>query len=140
MRSWYFSKNLREASGLAAQLADARPELDRHVREAVEGLAHEAEVLGVVADVEGEELRLRVAGVDAVAGGQDLREAREVLAVERPVGMEAELVVALVEAVDGQEERLRVGDVDEDRQLGRGAGLPHRVEARIVDLDQRAAW
>jgi hypothetical protein len=50
----------------------------------------------------------------------------------------AELVVALVGAVDGQEEGLGVRDVDVDGQSVRGAGLPHGVKAPVVHLDQRS--
>ena len=62
----------------------------------------------------------------------------EVFAVERPVRVRVQLLPALVVAVDGEEEGLRVGGVDRDRHVERRGGLPHRVEALVVDLHQRA--
>ena len=113
------------------------PELDGEVREAVERLGHERQVLGVVAHVQAHEERLRVAREDAIPRLHDLPVAREVLPVEGPVGVVPELVPALVRAVDGEEEGLGVRDVDVDGQAVRRAGLPHRVEAPVVDLDER---
>ncbi len=131
-------EELPRSARLAAQLPDARPQLHGHVGELVEGGGHEGQVLGVVAHVEGHEGRLGVAREHAVAGLHDRPVAGKVLPVERPVGVVSELVPALVRAVDGQEERLGVGDVDEDGQAVGRARLPHRVEAWIVHLHQGA--
>ena len=81
---------------------------------------------------------VRVAGEDTIARLQDGRERREIAAVERPVGVRAELLVSFVEAIDRQEERFRIPDVHRDRQPETPAGIPHRIETRIVHLHQRA--
>ena len=52
--------------------------------------------------------------------------------------MSAELLVSLVEAVDRQEECLRIADVNRHGQTKTAAGLPHRIEPRIVDPHERA--
>ena len=52
--------------------------------------------------------------------------------------MARQFLVALVGAVAWQEERLRVGGVDEHRHLQRAAGLPHRGEACVVHGHQLA--
>ena len=49
-----------------------------------------------------------------------------------------QLLITLVEAVDGQEERLGIGGVNRHGHLVRRGRLPHGVEARIVDLDELA--
>src|SRR4051812_28667850 len=87
-------EELPRRARLPAQLADAGPDLDRRVRELVQGLAHEGEVLRVVPDVEEHELGAGMAGEHAVTRGHDLGEGREIVVVEGPVGMMAELVVA----------------------------------------------
>ena len=51
--------------------------------------------------------------------------------------MVVQFLPAFVEAVDGQEKRLRIGDVNRHRHLERRAGFPHRVEAPVVDFHQR---
>ena len=73
---------------------------------------------------------------DAVARVQQRAIRRIVPAVERPVRMVVELLEALVEAIDRQEERFRVRHVNRDRHLQRGARLPHRIEPAIVDGDE----
>jgi hypothetical protein len=50
--------------------------------------------------------------------------------------MLVQLLVALVEAIDRQEERLGVGDVNRDGEPERAAGFPHRIEPLVVDRDQ----
>ena len=84
-------------------------------------------------DVQRDERRARVAREDAVAGGEQLGERREVAPVERPVRMGVQLLEPLVEAIDRQEERLRIRDVDGDGHVEGRARLPHRVEPRVVD-------
>ena len=66
--------------------------------------------------------RLRMSREHAVAGLEQLVERGEVLAVERPVRVFVQLLVALVEAIDRREERFRIGDVDRDRHPERAAG------------------
>ena len=58
--------------------------------------------------------------------------------VKAPVGTAVQLFPAFVRLVDRQEERGRVGDVNQHRQAQLAAGLPDAVPPRIVDLDQRA--
>ena len=55
------------ASWLAAQLTDTRSELDVHVGVAIEARADVVEILRAVSDVQGDELRFRVALEDAIA-------------------------------------------------------------------------
>ena len=47
-----------------------------------------------------------------------------------------QLLVALIVAVDRQEERLRIRDMDPDRQAQAAHGLPQRIETTVVDRDQ----
>ena len=113
-------------------------DIDADVRKAIEHAGDVGEILGMVPDVERHPPRPRVTREQSIARLDDRREAGKVAAVERPVGMVRQLLVALVEPIDRREERLRIGDVDGHRQLQRGAGLPHRIEARVVDGHQRA--
>ena len=43
---------------------------------------------------------------------------------------------ALVESVDGQKERFRVGNVNRDRHIQRSGSLPHFIESWIVNRDK----
>jgi hypothetical protein len=100
----------------------------------VEPAGHLRQAFGALGDVRADELRARVAREDAVALREQLG-LREVRAVERPVGVRAQLLVAFVEAVDGLEEGVRVGGVehDEDAQLARAleeGGQPLVVHAQ----------
>src|SRR6185295_10440240 len=45
---------------------------------------------------------------------------------------------ALVGVIDRFEELLRIRGMDEHRQLEPSAGVPHRVELRVVELEPRA--
>src|SRR3984885_12527960 len=73
---------------------------------------------------------------DSVAGGDQLRIAREIATVEGPVGMIAQLLVALIEAIDRAKEGDRIGDMDRDRDPEIAAYVPHGIEARVIDGDQ----
>jgi len=104
--------------------------------------ATRAEVLRRAADVGAHERRRRVAGhrglqaVDELVEGREagqVRPSRRAGGPEVPVGMLAELVVALVRAVERVEEGDRVGDVDGDRDAELAGGRPQWVEPGIVD-------
>src|SRR5918993_808135 len=129
-------EELTRGAGLAPKLADARADLDRGVPVAVEPLRDPRQVFGV-ADVQVDEVRARVARDDAVARLVQLAVRGEVVAVERPVGVRAQLLVALVVLVGREEERLGVGGVDGDGEARAAGRLPHRVEALVVHLDER---
>ena len=58
--------------------------------------------------------------------------------MERPVRMVGQLLVALVVPIGRQEERLGVADVDRDGEAERTGLLPHRIEAWVVHLHERA--
>ena len=104
----------------------------------VEPLDSESQILGVVPDVQRDERGFRMAREDAIAGFQAVRDGSgKPGPLKRPVGMIGELLVALVEPIDRQEERFRVGDVDGDRQAECAARFPHRIEAGIVHFDER---
>ena len=51
---------------------------------------------------------------------------------EVPVRVGVQLLPALVGRVERLEERDRVGDVDDDRDVELGGGLPQRIEPRVV--------
>ncbi len=55
-----------------------------------------------------------------------------------PVRMGMQLFPALVDLVEGIEKGDRVGDVDEDRDLQLGGGLPQWIEAGVINGDKLA--
>src|SRR5450759_4673679 len=57
----------------------------------------------------------------------------KILSMEGPIRVSVQLLPTLIEAVDRQEEGLRIGSVDRHRHLQGSDGLPHEVETRIVD-------
>src|SRR6185312_4917226 len=84
------------------------------------------------------EARLRVAGKYSVPRRDQLRIARKAMSVKRLVRMVAELFVSLVEPVSRREEGNWIGDVNRHGHVQLRARVPHGVESRIVDLDQRS--
>src|SRR5215207_8008189 len=104
-------EELARRVGLAAEFGGARADVHVKVRVLFEPARDLREALGALGDVRADETRARVAREDAVALLQQLG-LREVRAVERPVGVRAQLLVALVEAVYGLEEGVRVGGVE----------------------------
>jgi hypothetical protein len=123
--------------GLAAQFVDPRGEVDVQVRPAVEPRTERLEVLAVVAHVGRDERGPRVAGHDAVAGGQELVAAGELRIVEAPLGPPVQFLPALVALVEGREEGRRVGRMHEDRQAEFAAGPPDRIPPVVVDPQER---
>ena len=124
---------LTGSARLPAQLRVAGPRLHHHVRVAVEDRAGVVQVLRVVGHVQGDEGGSGVPGEDSIAGGEEDFLGREAIAVEAPVRVLLELVVALVVAVDRGEEGIGVADLDGDRDAegvrtrpiqDRGAGRP----------------
>ena len=71
---------------------------------------------------------------NAVARFEQLGVAGKIVIVKRPVGMIIQFFIALVEAVSRGEERNRIGDMNGDRHAELPARVPHRIEARVVDL------
>ena len=69
----------------------------------------------MIRHVQADERRAAVFRDHAVARRQQLGLRREVLAVKRPVGVIPQLFPALVEAVGGREERVRISGMDEHR-------------------------
>src|SRR5438270_929928 len=55
---------------------------------------------------------------------------------EVPVGVPLALLPSLVGRVERPEERDRVGDVDDDREVELRGRRPERVETRIVNRDE----
>ena len=113
----------------------------------VEQPPDEPEVLRGTADVGADERRPRMARDEPPERRQQLVERREPGRValvgrpgrpEVPVRMGVQLLPALVRRVERLEERDRVGDVDDDRQVELGGGRPERVEPRVVDGDEAA--
>ena len=110
-------------------------------------VATRAEVLGRAPDVGADEHRRRVADDDGLEPVDQLVERREAVEIraagragrpEVPVGVLVELLPALVPCVERLEERDRVGDVDRHRDAELARGGPQRVQARVVDRDERA--
>ncbi len=97
------------------------------------------EVLRVVAEMDADERRLRVALDDALERGEKLLAGRVLLRVaEPPARMVFELLPAFVLLVVGEPEGLRVGHVDGHGHPQAPERVPHGVEARVVDLVEGA--
>ena len=62
--------------------------------------------------------------------------AGKIAAMERPVRMPAQFLVAFIVAIGRQEERFGIRGVDEHRQVVRRARFPHRIETAVIDLHQ----
>src|SRR6185295_14141936 len=91
----------------------------------------------MVAHVQDDKVSLRMPGNDAISRFQQLRIARKIVAVKRPVGVIVELIKALIEPIRGQKKSFGVRNVNGYRDSQRSACIPHRVETWIVDLHQR---
>ena len=89
------------------------------------------------AKVRRDERRLRMTPEEAIALGHQLLERRVRRRREPSVAEERQLEPALVLVVDRLEELLRIGGVDEDRNIEPCGGLPDRIELRIVELQAR---
>jgi hypothetical protein len=130
MRSWYVSKNLRAVRvDVRAPMRAPKPTV--MLGEAVERPPARAR-FSASPDME-ERARVFGAGVDAIARLHDVAEARKSRRRTSSGGCESHRTACSPRR--WEEEGL--GSPDEDRQLVRSAGLPHRVEARVVHLDQR---
>lgn len=88
---------------LAPQFANTRSDIHRHIRETIEAGRHMPQILRKIAEMKGDELRLRMPCKESVACCQQLRVRREILAIERPVRMIVQFFVALVEPVNRPE-------------------------------------
>src|SRR5215471_2090277 len=131
-------KKLPRSPRLTAELADSGSQFDAGVRKTVETVADVCQILGVVPHMQQDEVRLRMARENPVSGLQELGVAREVLAVKRPVRVIVQFFESFVEPVGGQKERFGIGNMDRHGHVQGSAGFPHRIEAAVIDLHQRA--
>ena len=140
IRSWCVSKNARAVRGWRPSSPMRAPRCPR----AGSGTASAARTprprfSALSPTCTATNVRARVPRDDAVERVHELLERREVAAVERPVRVVVQLLEALVEAVDRQEERLGIGDVDRNRHASSDAHASHIGSKRaIVHLDERA--
>ena len=123
---------------LPPEFPNSRSQFDGHVREPVQIVRDILEVFGEIAHMQDKELRLGMARHHVVARLQQIGIAREVAAVERPVGVVVQLFVALVVFVGRSKKSNGIRNVDGDRHPQLAAGIPHRIESRVVDLDELA--
>src|SRR5450631_2440961 len=121
---------------LAADLGDARRRVDEESGVAVEHAADVVGILGVVAEVDGDEGGLGVAGDPPLERVVELLPGGDAARVERPLGVGLQLVPALVVGGGRLPERLRIAAVDRHRHAELAGALEHRVEAGIVDGQQ----
>src|SRR6266581_1010579 len=82
------------------------------------------------------ELRLSVAGQDAVARLQQFGVTGKIAAVKRPIRMIVQFLEALVETVDGKEESFRIRNVDRHRDSQRPARFPHGIEPLVIHFHE----
>ena len=82
--------------------------------------------------MERDERRVGMFGEDPVARFEQRFEGRIVAAVEAPVGMLNEFLVALIGGVDRMKEGLGVAGVNEDGNSQAAAFFPHGVKTWIV--------
>src|SRR6185369_7154294 len=100
-------KKLSRHTRLAAEFTNACCDVNVHVWITIETLGDVGQVLRV-GRVKGDEVSLRMSLYDTVSRLLQLRVAGKVLAVERPVGMRAQLFISFVETVRGQEKRFGI--------------------------------
>ena len=74
----------------------------------------------------------------AVASLKQLRIARKIIIIKRPVRMIVEFLIPLVKAIGRSEECNRVRDVNRDRHFQLPTGVPHGIEPRVVNFHQFA--
>src|SRR6185312_12276430 len=110
--------------------------VDEHVRVLVQHARHIVGVLGVVAEVDGDEGRLGVAGDPPLERVVELLPGGDAGVVEGPLGVGLQLVPALVVRRGRLPEGLRIAAVDGDRHAELARALEHRIEARIVDRQE----
>src|ERR1700722_1867058 len=70
------------------------------------------------------------------AGLLEFAIARRTLAEVTPVWMSVQFFPSLVEPVDGQEERLRIGTMNRNGHVMASGGFPHQIKAWVVDPDE----
>ncbi len=132
---------------LSPQLGDPGRDVDVPVRVGSEHPVHAGEVLRRAPDMRPDERRPGVPGDDRLEAVDELVERWEPVRLgapagprrpEVPVGVLAQLLVALVRGVERLEERDRVGDVDRHRQAELPRRRPQRVEAGVVHRHESA--
>ena len=120
-------------SRLAAEFADARRDIDEHVRVAVKVVRNVLQILSEIPNVQHNELRSGMPRHNTIARRQQLFVIGKVAAVKRPIGMIVQLFVALVEAVRRSKERNRVRNVNGHRNIELCTGIPHGIKACVVN-------
>jgi hypothetical protein len=75
-------------------------------------------------------LRARVTLHHAITRFLEFGITRIVFAMKGPIRMRAELFIAFVEAIGGQEKRLRIRDVNGHRHVESSGRFPHLIEQR----------
>src|SRR5258705_2640323 len=81
---------------------------------------------------------MRMFGEHSIALRKQLLHGRELRAVEAPVRMLDQLLVALVAGIDRMKKCLRICRVNKYRNAKPSTFFPRRVEARVVDRDKFA--
>ena len=117
-------------SRLASEFSFARPGFDHDVGKFLQRLLDEVQVLRPAAKMQGDERRMRMLGEHSIALGEQLLQGRKLRAVEAPIRMLDEFLVALVAGVDGMKKCLRIGHVNKHGDAQPPAFFPRRVEAR----------
>ena len=135
IRSWYLTKKSCAARGWRPMSYSTAPTSVYTFGISSSILPSARQVVRVPAHVRGDERRLRMPAEQVVALGHQLLEARKPVRRIAAVGEERELEPALVVVVDRLEELLRIGGVDEHRQVQPRARVPDRIERR----DRRCA-
>ena len=127
------------AARLAAQLGDARGDVDEQVRIGAQPALHPVQILGGAGHMRGDEGRRRVGGYETL---ERFEQALVVPAAEmrlRPAGVGQQLFETLVARVERLEEGPRVGGVDEHRHTLLGGHVPHRRQPLVVGQQEPAA-
>ena len=136
-----FDEEPADALGImAADLRDARGQVDAHVGMAVQGAVDPVNFLGVVAKMHAHEGGVGVPAHDAVQGFQERLPGRVFVGVAEPPALVVlEFFPALVGFVEGLPEGLGIARVNGDGHAQLSAAAPDAVEPGIVHRDKPAA-
>src|SRR2546430_2343738 len=129
---------LAASSRLSPEFSFARTGFDHDVGKVLKRLFDEVQVLRPAAKMQGNERRMRMLGEHSIALGDQLWQGGELLAVEAPIRMLDEFLVALVTSVDRMKERLGVGHMNKNGDAKPPAFFPCRIEARVGYEDELA--
>src|SRR5882724_2055989 len=75
---------------------------------------------------------MRMLGEHVIALCHQVRQGRELRSVKTPVGMFNEFFITLVAGIDGMEEGLGIGYMNEDGNAKAAALVPHGIETRVI--------